>query len=202
MEVNSLTGRGAKLKSSREEHILHVSGKLFLEKGYAATSITDICKAAQINRPTLYWYFKSKEEIYFSSHIKLIQDLVISFTKKVKCIEHPEARLNSIIPEFTRVICKYPEFKSLVQNTPYISEQYLKKIQQASKELFGELKSSIEDLQFQGRMLNMLNPSWAALFILGMMMWITFWFNFNNKDRVDELANQVLMFALQGLRVR
>ncbi|MBN2284733.1 MAG: TetR/AcrR family transcriptional regulator [Deltaproteobacteria bacterium] len=39
---------------------------VFGEKGYEATTISDICKAAKISDATLYEYFTSKEEVLFS----------------------------------------------------------------------------------------------------------------------------------------
>lgn len=45
------------------ETIIRVSTSLFLSNGYRGTSVKDITEAAGIGRGTLYWYFKSKEEV-------------------------------------------------------------------------------------------------------------------------------------------
>jgi AcrR family transcriptional regulator len=44
--------------------ILDSAEKLFVEKGYAATSINDIAEEADFSRTSIYQYFSSKEEIY------------------------------------------------------------------------------------------------------------------------------------------
>ena len=47
----------------RSKQILEVAGRLFAEQGYAATSTTQIAKAAGIRQPTLYHYFPRKDSI-------------------------------------------------------------------------------------------------------------------------------------------
>lgn len=45
--------------------IIDASKKLFYEKGFADTSYADICKEAHVNRSTIYYHFKNKEEIRY-----------------------------------------------------------------------------------------------------------------------------------------
>lgn len=52
----------AKSKEKREL-ILEEARNVFLQKGFAATSMTDITEACQISRGGLYFYFSSVEEI-------------------------------------------------------------------------------------------------------------------------------------------
>lgn len=47
----------------RKDEILHVAEILFTTKGYDATTTNDIIEKAGIARGTLYYYFRSKEEV-------------------------------------------------------------------------------------------------------------------------------------------
>ncbi|MBN1130203.1 MAG: TetR/AcrR family transcriptional regulator [Chitinispirillaceae bacterium] len=47
----------------RKEEILEIAQKLFVEKGYEATSIEAILSQAGISKGAFYYYFKSKEEL-------------------------------------------------------------------------------------------------------------------------------------------
>ena len=38
--------------------------ELFAQKGYAGISIREICKAADVTKPVLYYHFRSKEHLY------------------------------------------------------------------------------------------------------------------------------------------
>jgi AcrR family transcriptional regulator len=51
------------MKNARET-ILNVAMRLFAEKGYAGCSIREICQAAGVTKPVLYYHFQSKENLY------------------------------------------------------------------------------------------------------------------------------------------
>ncbi len=44
--------------------ILNIAMELFARKGYAGCSIREICKAAGVTKPVLYYHFRSKEHLY------------------------------------------------------------------------------------------------------------------------------------------
>lgn len=49
---------------SAKARILDVAGPAFAEKGYAGTSVREICEAAQVNLAAINYYFGSKESLY------------------------------------------------------------------------------------------------------------------------------------------
>lgn len=56
-------GRKDRKREQRRHGLVEVAKNLFLEKGYAGTTIDDIVEAADVAKVTFYYYFKSKEEI-------------------------------------------------------------------------------------------------------------------------------------------
>ncbi|HBL84513.1 MAG: hypothetical protein A2Y17_01105 [Clostridiales bacterium GWF2_38_85] len=50
--------------NDRMNSILEIAFDLFLEKGYSATSIRTICQLAEIEAPTLYYFFNSKKGLF------------------------------------------------------------------------------------------------------------------------------------------
>ncbi len=46
------------------ERLLEAAKELFANNGYAATSTQQIIKAAKVTKPTLYYYYRSKEGLY------------------------------------------------------------------------------------------------------------------------------------------
>lgn len=49
--------------SSTRQAIITACKKLFYEKGFHETSYYDICKAAHVNRGTVYYHFETKDDI-------------------------------------------------------------------------------------------------------------------------------------------
>jgi AcrR family transcriptional regulator len=57
------TIRNPELVEQRRGQILDAAQRLFLEKGYAATTIRDICAASGVNQASLYDYVANKQDI-------------------------------------------------------------------------------------------------------------------------------------------
>lgn len=49
---------------ARREEIIAAAGRVFLEKGYRATSFKDIAEAIGKDRASLYYYFESKQDLF------------------------------------------------------------------------------------------------------------------------------------------
>lgn len=52
------------MAESSRQRILRKALKLFAKRGYAATSVREVCEASGITKPTLYHFFKSKEGVW------------------------------------------------------------------------------------------------------------------------------------------
>jgi AcrR family transcriptional regulator len=50
--------------SETRRQLLHAALKSFVDRGYAATSVQQIVKAARVSKPVLYYYFKDKAGLF------------------------------------------------------------------------------------------------------------------------------------------
>ena len=64
---------------SVKERILQSAEELIYQKGYDATSISDIMEVADVGKGQLYYYFKSKKEI----GLTVIQDILANWRKEL-----------------------------------------------------------------------------------------------------------------------
>lgn len=77
-----------------EKTILETATRLFLEKGYASTSTTEIAKAVGCNQALVHYYFRTKERLFeavfaekfqsFASNILEINKGNLSFEEKLR----------------------------------------------------------------------------------------------------------------------
>ncbi|MGL9729841.1 TetR/AcrR family transcriptional regulator, partial [Enterococcus sp. DIV0756] len=79
----------------RKNEILDVAGKLFAEKGFDQTSTGEIIAEVGIARGTLYYHFKSKEEI---------MNALVQRTTEQLSIAAKQAADNQEIPVFQRFV--------------------------------------------------------------------------------------------------
>lgn len=81
-----------------EECIRYVSFRYFLERGYEATNIRDICNEVGIKPSSLYFYYQSKQELFFSIYddIWLQKIRLLKGNEKLKLSNSLESNLYSI----------------------------------------------------------------------------------------------------------
>ncbi len=49
---------------TQEQRILEVAKELFTQRGFSNVAMRDICRAADVTPPTVYYYFKNKEALF------------------------------------------------------------------------------------------------------------------------------------------
>ena len=69
----------------RKKEILDIAEELFTAKGYDNTSTTDILERVGIARGTMYYHFKSKEEILDALIDRIIQGIVCNVKSALSC---------------------------------------------------------------------------------------------------------------------
>ena len=83
-------------KKQKSKEIAHAALKLFSLKGYAATSVGQIAKAASIGKGTVYQYFQSKEDIFIAAIMEWMSLFIIQLSEGIKEIKDPAARLHAL----------------------------------------------------------------------------------------------------------
>lgn len=59
-----------------EEKIIAVAKEVFIEKGFDGTSMSDIAARVGINRPTLHYYYRTKERMFQAVFLSIIQSFI------------------------------------------------------------------------------------------------------------------------------
>jgi AcrR family transcriptional regulator len=194
-------GRRKKTKPplQRKEEILRKTLRLFLSKGYEATTTNDICRAANMTKPTLYYYFPSKRDVLHAAHQQAIENIVHPYLDKSNAIKDPLGRLYNMLTDYTMIVCAHPELRFLLHETLNIRDGQSKKIRKEWKRHYLLFRDTIVELQAGGSIRPELKPSGAALMLLGMVTWITYWFDYSKKGTIDETVSLVIDMACHSL---
>ena len=92
-----------------EERILACAEKLFLERGFDGTNMSDIALSVGINRPTLHYYFRTKDKMFRA----VLARIVLSFVPRVYDIvvnsEKPVAeRISQVFDAYMAIFLAKP----------------------------------------------------------------------------------------------
>lgn len=71
-------------KLRRAEEIIMAAQKVMLEKGYSGATMDDIAGEAGLTKPTVYQYFKTKDELF----VQMIEPLIHSMALKLESIRN------------------------------------------------------------------------------------------------------------------
>ena len=74
-------------KNWRVESILEAAKKVFFAKGYAKATMDEIALAAEISKPTIYQYCKSKDDLFFSLMLPVVDEIKKQFENILKRLE-------------------------------------------------------------------------------------------------------------------
>jgi AcrR family transcriptional regulator len=181
-------------RMKKEDAILKAAIELFAEKGYSATSMKAIGITAGVNRATLYSYFKSKKLLFLGIHKKYIHEIFESYLGKAASFNDPKERFDFMIREYTKLICHQPELRILIHGS-LVKDPDFREIKREWQKHYFLLRQTILQLQEANEIAPALNGSWMALLLLGMMTWITFWFDFRRDGQINDLAECALMLA-------
>jgi AcrR family transcriptional regulator len=64
--------------ASQRDRIFRAMAQVMAEKGYVATTVADVLRAAKVSRETFYEQFESKEDCFISAHQAAVQVVMAS----------------------------------------------------------------------------------------------------------------------------
>jgi AcrR family transcriptional regulator len=62
-------------KKQRRNSIIAAAEKVFIAKGYAKATMDEIALQAEISKPTIYQYFNTKDDLFFSLMLPVIEEI-------------------------------------------------------------------------------------------------------------------------------
>ncbi len=194
------SGKRDKTSQKKRDRIIQTTTKLLLKKG-SLTSTTDVCTAAKLTRPTLYHYFGSKRNLLLAVHMEGIERDLKPYIAEALSISDPLKRLMYMVLTHTKTICSHPELRILIHDTLTTKDKYFREVKGEWKKHYVLLRDTIDELRSKGIIQTDVKPSWAALFVLGMMTWVTYWYDYDRNENMEEVAGAALQLVLDGLNV-
>ena len=73
---------------------------MFSQKGYDATSVREICEAAEITKPTLYHFYGSKEGVYHAIVEGALEDFRQRLVGQIEARGSPRERLKRVARDY------------------------------------------------------------------------------------------------------
>ena len=98
-----------KQRQTRVRTIVRAARKLFLKKGYHATTIRDICRESGLSNGTLYFYFENKDALYAHVYEECFQYLNDMLARAVQPDMEPLAQIETALKTYVRYFIDHRE---------------------------------------------------------------------------------------------
>jgi len=182
----------------KRQVVLRTAAQIFSRRGFHQTTLAHIADELKIAKPTLYHYFRSKDEILLEIQQAAIAQMLdadidgtASGREQIGAFFHRYVEM--IVDDFgtclimTGVLPLLPENRMLVRKGSKSIELILRDM----------LKRGIDD----GSILSC-DPAMEAKFIFGALNWIPYWYRADGALDVEGLAGRAVEFVMRGLTQR
>lgn len=200
-------GPPVRVASARLRKIYVEASRLFVEKGYDATSMSDIAEAVNITKAGLYHFVKGKEDLLFTIMSFGMDELFDEVVNPARQVADPEARLRLIIRNHLmnigRVMTDSGNPVTIVADEPSgLSPEKRAIIDDRKRQYYRLVRETILELKAKGVAPASLNATVAAHGILGMILWMARWRKPQGKLTLDQIIDQITAFAMGGVSQR
>lgn len=184
--------------------IYRVAAQLICEKGYDATSMSDIAEAVGITKAGVYHHIPGKKDLLFrvmSFGLNSLEEEVIA---PARAIADAEQRLRAIITNHARLITSRstPEGNNpvtiVVDEVAGLTAAHRRKIDERKRAYVDLIRDTLRQLKEEGK-LREVDETVAAFSLLGMVLWLSRWYSPNGRLTCEQVAEEIIKIALGGL---
>ncbi|MBI5601959.1 MAG: TetR family transcriptional regulator [Deltaproteobacteria bacterium] len=185
----------------RHQEIISSAIELFLQKGYANTSIADIAHQARMSKETFYLHFKNKEELFMECADRIFHDMYNNVWQEIKDEEDRLRRIEKLGKGFYTSYPKWIEMMNLVRGLAVGENQAFKdKFKALLRQMIHPMVREIEYLQKQGRFRRDIDPQLAGYYLMGIGEYGAYLANQGTApaepDKIREMANDFILYGL------
>lgn len=137
-------------RKEKAERILAAADELFGEQGYDAVSVRDVARAAGVNKPLVFYYFGSKEELfalvltrYYEAHKAALEH---ALAPSEDDRDELDDRLTRLVDTYFDFMADNRRFARLVQQQIAGPGTHLELIQENLSELEGWTERALEGI--------------------------------------------------------
>jgi len=175
------------------------AAQIFRDRGYDATSVSDIARALGMTKAGLYHHFESKEallhEIMNYGLDRVRDDVVIP----VRAIRDPEERLRQLVVRHARIATRgrgaIAHLGDEIRSLPPAAR---KQLEERMRAYFDLVRDTVRELRDAGRLRDV-DPTVATFSLIGMILWLPRWFRQDGGLTQAQVADEVAKLALGGL---
>jgi len=186
--------------SSTKKELFRVAARLFKEKGYRATSMQDIASQLGIQKPSLYYYISSKEDLLKEIALVTMKMLIDAIEKIAFSPLSPREKIEKIIESHVKLICENLDLftVSLREINPINAETFWSDVVALRDRYENYVRSIIRVGKESGDFKRDMDEKLAGFALLGALNWTIRWYSPQGEKSPEEIANAWKKIFMDG----
>jgi AcrR family transcriptional regulator len=186
--------------SSTKKELFRVAARLFKEKGYRATSMQDIASQLGIQKPSLYYYISSKEDLLKEIAWVTMKMLIDAIEKIAFSPLSPREKIEKIIESHVKLICENLDLftVSLREINPINAETFWSDVVALRDRYENYVRSIIRVGKESGDFKRDMDEKLAGFALLGALNWTIRWYSPQGEKSPEEIANAWKKIFMDG----
>lgn len=194
----------ASAEPDRLAEIYRAAAQIICEKGYDAASMNDIAEAVGITKAGLYHHISGKRDLLFrimSFGLDSLEEQVIT---PARAISDPHRRLRSIISNHVHLITSRSTLQGnnpvtiVLDESGGLTPAQREKINDRKRAYVNLIRDTLRELKANGDLRD-IDVTAAAFSLLGMILWLSRWYNPEGRLSPDQVSDEVAALAAGGL---
>ena len=154
IEKYKKTRRKAVKSSAKKQAIVKAAEKVFGQKGFHQTPLSEIAKEAHISESTIYEYFSTKEELLFSIPAETIREYLNKNQEVLPYIRSAEDKLRSLIHSHLNLYTNNSDYAKVVMlnlknNRNFLKTDAYKLVQASARVTTQVIEEGIKNGEFR-----------------------------------------------------
>ncbi|HZR22836.1 MAG TPA: TetR/AcrR family transcriptional regulator [Vicinamibacterales bacterium] len=184
---------------SRRAAMCRTAAQLFRDRGFDATSVSEVARALGLTKAGLYHHFESKEALLFEIMMFGLDKVRDEVVIPVRAIRDPSERLRQLIVRHARITTRgQGAVAHLGDEIRALPPSARRQVEERHRVYFDLLRDTLRELQQAGRLQNV-DPTVATFSVIGMILWLPRWFRQDGRMSQNDVADTIADIALGGL---
>jgi TetR/AcrR family transcriptional regulator, cholesterol catabolism regulator len=195
---NSAAAEGETTTRSTSDRLLEVAARDFRRYGYTSMSMRELAEALGIQKASLYYHIKSKDELLLRICMTSLDRITASVEEA--CASVPEEdRLRAAIRAHCSVALRDQDMHAvMLGEMRALTPVNVGLVRKRRANYEGVIRDLIGADQRAGRLRTDIPAKLLTLALLNLLNWTIFWYHFEGPWTADELSSSLTEIFLRG----
>ncbi len=181
------------------EDIFEAAAQVFRQKGFHGASMSDIAKAVNLRKASLYHHVSSKQEILLEILERALQMLLDRISAITAQKIPADKKLRLMIREYLQILVENIDLATvlLFEHRALERRQHSRHI--PNRDAFESLWKDVLAEGVHAKLFKCPDPALATRALLGILNWTITWYRPNGEKTIEQIADEYSNLLLDGL---